>query len=114
MIQWIMVSFSSKAAKCSTMTDPDAEWSNPLKDINYQKLSHNDPLIRKSAAQAIWRKGSKNDLQKVQNTLILEQDPRVVKWLAFTLAKIGDISSLEFLKIKQKNVENEDARDWIM
>lgn len=83
-------------------------------DLNYAKLSHSDPLVRKSAAQAIWRNCSVKDLQRIQNALVLEQDPRVVKWLAYTLAKIGDSSSLVFLGLKLKDVENEDARDWIL
>jgi len=84
-----------------------------MTDIHHQKLSHPDSMVRKSAAQALCRAGAIVDLPALQRALVLEQDARVIKWIALALAKTGDYSSLALLEPKLKDVTNEDARDWI-
>ena len=77
------------------------------------KLKDTDPAIRKAGVQAIYRSPRADILPYVQNALIQEEHPKVLRWLALTLGEFGHSNSLKFLDARYSDIENDpDVRDW--
>lgn len=83
-------------------------------DIAIVRLSHHNRGVRKVAAQALCRLLPAERIREIQRALLLESDPKIAKWIALSLGRLGNPSSVPAIEATLQKTDDPDARDWLI
>ena len=86
---------------------------SPL-EVAFAQLASPSASLRKLGAQALCSLQPHGEAAAVREAFRVERDPGVAKWLALTLAQMGDTGSIEVLEGRLRVLEDGDLRDWIL